>query len=369
MTDISVNQRELRAIIGETIYRQGPISFCEFMERCLYTPYFGYYCQDREPVGRSGDFYTSVEASSLFGFAIARQLQEMWNILGQNEFTVLEYGGGSGLLCRDILECLAMDNRFFERLTYFIVDKRPPQKDLICAFPPGKVVYLENTSALGVFEGCVLSNELIDNFSFHRVKVQNGLKEIFVDFDGTFHEELRSASQELLDYFSFLEVSLPDGFSTEVNLEPKFWLREVNEHLNRGFVMTFDYGGSSDELYNSRKNSGTMTCFYDHTVNFRPYDHIGEQDIMAQVNFSAIEKWGELLGLISTGYTNQQYFLRALGLADTIRMLEATKIDHQKAHFFLQKFLMEIGNRVKVLVQQKDVALTRLSGMQFPLPL
>src|ERR1700748_3739225 len=93
-------------IIIDRIRKEGPLSFRDFMEMALYYPDCGYYTSDRLPLGRSGDFYTSAYLTGLFGDMVAGQLEEMWHLLGQQPFTVVEFGAGTGLLCQDILRRL-----------------------------------------------------------------------------------------------------------------------------------------------------------------------------------------------------------------------------------------------------------------------
>ena len=42
------------------------------------SPGLGYYCTDRETIGRRGDYLTSPEVSPMFGAMVGRQLREMW---------------------------------------------------------------------------------------------------------------------------------------------------------------------------------------------------------------------------------------------------------------------------------------------------
>ena len=93
-------------IIIQKIQKEGPVSFRDFMELALYHPQAGYYTSGREKIGEDGDFYTSSYLSPLFGKMIAKQLEEMWGLLDKEPFTIIEYGAGTGTLCRDILEQL-----------------------------------------------------------------------------------------------------------------------------------------------------------------------------------------------------------------------------------------------------------------------
>src|SRR5436305_15133271 len=113
----------LTTIIQHTIREKGPISFRDFMELALYHPEEGYYNSACDRIGRQGDFYTSAYVTSLFGKLIAKQMEEMWSLLGEKPFTIVEYGAGTGLLCRDILEHLEQNKFLYRNLSYFIIEK------------------------------------------------------------------------------------------------------------------------------------------------------------------------------------------------------------------------------------------------------
>jgi len=340
-------------IIIERIRREGPISFRDFMEMALYYPGQGYYTSAGERTGKTGDFYTSPYLSSLFGEMIAGQMEEMWQLLDREPFTIVEQGAGSGLLCRDILRRLQANKEMADNLNYIIIEKNDNIRDL----PP--------------ITGCIFSNELVDNFSVHQVVMQEELMEVFVDHkDGQFEEVLRPARPELREYLQELRVTLPPGFRTEINLQATEWIGSVSSILRKGFVMTIDYGYPSSDLYSPGKKTGTLVCYHRHQVNFCPYEHVGEQDITTHVNFSALDHWGRNHGLEYCGYTNQTYFLQGLGLTRHLRKLEEAGkknvSDDSEKLLFVRTLLMEMGNKFKVLIQRKGIRQAFLSGLQFP---
>src|SRR4051812_255234 len=109
---------QLSNIIKERIDQEGPISFRDYMEMALYYPGLGYYTSARNKIGTSGDFYTSACVNPVFGAMIGKQLEEMFHLLGGREFTVVEYGAGIGLLCRDILAYLKNKKEVYDKLNY-----------------------------------------------------------------------------------------------------------------------------------------------------------------------------------------------------------------------------------------------------------
>lgn len=358
MTD----QISLPAIIRNRIQKEGPLTFRDFMEMALYHPDHGYYCSTRQRLGEGGDFYTSSYVTELFGDLLAHQLEEMWRLLDGGPFTVVEYGAGTGLLCRDILRRLQQNESLYEKLNYFIIEKSGAMRERECQLISDKVQWRESIVDVAPLTGCVFSNELVDNFSAHRVIMTDELMEIYVGFDGDFVEELRPASPELKDYLTRMEVQLPRGYQAEINLEATRWIEQVGNALQQGWVMTIDYGYPAATLYS--KQSGTLACYRRHQVHHSPYENIGEQDITSHVNFSALDHWGRRQGLQVCGYTNQTHFLQGLGLAGQLRTREKTGIRPNDA-LQLKAFLLEMGQKFKVLIQHKGVGKAPLSGLTF----
>jgi SAM-dependent MidA family methyltransferase len=350
----------LEQIIIQKIQRTGPISFHDFMEMALYYPRLGYYTSGGEKIGPQGDFFTSCSYTPLFGRLLARQLREMCEKIASPHFTIVEYGAGPGILCREILMHFKTDPELYDKLHYCIIEKsecmRQKEKEIL----DEKVEWYDSIKQIGSFSGCVISNELIDNFSVHQVVMVDELMEVFVGYENGFVEILKPAPQTLIDYLAQLNVNLPKGFRTEINLEAIRWTEDIAATLDRGFLVTIDYGFSSFQLYSQCRSEGTLVCYHKHKVNYSPYINIGSQDITTHVNFSALHHWGIKNGLQLNGFTNQAYFLLGLGLGDQLETI------NQSAHAFLQNFILGMGKKLKVLVQQKGFGIVPLMGLRFP---
>ena len=349
----------LTDVIIDTIRREGALSFRDFMDMALYYPGEGYYTASQDRIGAAGDYYTSPYLTSLFGDMIAAQLEEMWILMDRpSRFTVLEYGAGAGMLCRDVLDRLKGHEALFSCLEYRMVDRNGRWENAGRMNGGG-----DNETGLPI-TGCVLSNELVDNFPVHRVLMQDELMEVFVGYDNGFTEILRPASQGLKDYLADLHVTLPKGYFTEINLDARDWIEDVCRSLERGFVITIDYGSSSPGLYTNQQ--GTLACYHEHQLNHSPYQWIGQQDITSRVNFSALDYWGRRCGLEYCGYTSQARFLQGLGLARRVREMEMSgSIQPGTGMKMLHTLMVEMGNTFKVLIQRKGVGRKFLSGLQF----
>jgi len=352
-------------LIKEKIRATGPLSFRDFMEAALYTPHQGYYCSSKNRIGKNGDFYTSPHFTPLFGEMIARQMEEMWRLTGGNEFSIVEFGGGNGRLCLDILEYLKDNYELYKGLHYYIIEKSiQPEK---IPFYHDKVSWLPDSDSLQNISGCVLSNELVDNLSVHRVQMEESLQEIFVDyFNNEFVEVCKNDDGVLQDYLSQLNVQLSAGYHTEINLDALDWIRETARILKKGFVLTIDYGYTNREFYHYQQ--GNLNCYYQHTRNTNPYIHVGDQDITAHINFSALYHWGLKYGLDYSGFTTQQYFLRSLGIAHHIQQMErkgrAYCSNEGEMLNLSYRFLTGMSSKLNVLIQNKGIN-KQLQCLQF----
>lgn len=368
----------LSEIVKNKIYEEGAISFRDFMEIALYYPELGYYTSATDKIGKQGDFYTSPYLTNVFGHVIAKQLEEMWQLTGKNDFTIVEYGAGMGSLCIDILGQLKNNAAFYKKLKYCIIEKSEAmrvkeQRAIAEAQTIEKVYWYNSIEEISSFTGCVIANEVVDNFSVHKVVMtENDLMEIFVGYENEFIEVRKPAQDKLKDYFIHLNVELPVGYCTEVNLQAIDWIKSISASLNKGFVLTIDYGFPSTELYQSNRKLGTIVCYNKHSVNDLPYKNIGQQDITAHVNFSALNIWGARHGLLNCGFTNQSQFLLSLGLTEHLRKIEENEKNNfeiRKNLLLIHNLLMSMGKKIKVLIQQKGLERSLLSGLKFTQPL
>jgi len=357
---------ELSEIIIQRISAQGPLSFHDFMEMCLYYPGKGYYTSSGDKIGKNGDYYTSSNITSLFGAMIGKQLEEMWTIMDKKEFCIVEYGAGTGMLCRDIISYVEKNDEFLSKLRYCIVERSPTMRERESGRLDGKVCWYDSIIDIGAFTGCILSNEVVDNFSIHQVVMKAQLMEVFVDYRNGFVEVLRPAEKKLADYLAQLHIRLPKDFRTEINMEAVRWMREIAKTLKKGYVLTIDYGYPSLQLYSQCRSNGTLLCYSKHTVNDHPYENIGGQDITSHINFSALSYWGGKWGLTTSGLTSQASFLRSLGLERFLHETYLQQKDYMRFReyaFLKYALLFDMGQKFKVLIQSKNVPSIQLSGL------
>ena len=350
-------ERTPEAEIRRRIETNGPITFAEFMDVALYHPNGGYYTHDRQAESYR-DYYTSPSGHPAFSALIAVQLEAMWKALGCPEpFHVVELGAGGGLMARDIAEYANQNLAPFSRAMRYV----PTDK-------------MSDETPHGV-AGCVVSNELIDAFPTHRFEITDGkIVELFVDVDadGRLHSVPGEPSTPLLaGRIDRLGVEMPDGARGEVNLRIGEWARQVATIIERGFVLTIDYGHEAEELYSSRRSRGTLQTYYKHTSGSSPYQWIGRQDITAHVDFTTVVQEGRAVGLKPLLLMTQAEYLDRLGLSVWLERLRGLDMSARelRANAMAMRDLVDpegLGG-FKALIQEKGTCTGSL-GEIFPSP-
>ncbi len=302
----------------------------------------GYYASSESRISEGGDFLTSPHLADDFGEMLAVQLYQMWQIVGLPQvFSIVEMGAGQGLLAAQILDYSSrVYPEFFRSIDYLIIEISPAMisaqqarlKDLPVRWCDWDEII--DRSILG----CFLSNELIDALPVHQVIVsEDKLQEVYVTIDGAdrnvFTEKIDDLSTGRLEqYWQLNNINLLGGkysedYRTEVNLAALGWLEKVSKKLQRGYIISIDYGYTADRYYNPIRSQGTLQCYYQHAYHNDPYINIGNQDLTAHVDFTAVQNQGELLGLHTIRFIQQGMFLMALGLGERIAAISNSNGD------------------------------------------
>jgi len=366
----------LAEALAERIRSNGPITFAEYMDSCLYDPENGYYSRaDLQP---SRDYFTSVDVSPVFGRLLARQFEEMWRILGRpDEFALVEAGAGAGALAKQVLDCTdELPGNFREALRYITVERsaarRRTQAELLEKHAAaGRVTSCEKLPEV-IACGCIFSNELLDALPVHRVAQQKGaLREIYVSLGKNgFCEEVGPLSSSALeDYFSRQGIALPDELQAETGLAACDWIAQAGENLRQGFVLTIDYGHEARELYDDRHMRGTLLAYEGHRASEEFFRAPGEQDLTAHVNFTALDLWGRPSGLVRAGFTSQTNFLLSLarhGEFADLQLEGRSEIEQTRARLLFKTLIHPegMGETFQVFAQQKGIVARELAGFR-----
>ncbi|MEK6629582.1 MAG: SAM-dependent methyltransferase [Acidobacteriota bacterium] len=372
-------------LIANRIRQQGPITVAEYMDLALYAPDAGYYARAAQRSGRTGDFYTSVDASPLFGELLARQFAEMWRAMAPAgappavPFELVEAGAGNGRLSRDVLDgAQRRDPSFYQSIAVHLSERSAAARLAhagVYADHPGR--FASSSADLPTAcSGVLFANELLDAFPVHRVAMTaQGLCEIFVDIEaGQFVERLGEVSSPALaTHLERLGITLDVGARAEINLAALAWIRAAASSLTRGFLLLVDYGHEAVELYSPAHADGTLTTFYRHVADAADQRGRGTpawlaapgtRDLTSHVDLTSIRREAERSGLITLGVVDQSRFL--LNLAEHTGLLaEVAGPDRLRDRLALKTLLLPggLGSTHRVMVFGKQVGTPALTGM------
>ena len=331
----------LQADVVAEVRASGPITFARYMELCLYHPHHGYYRSAREKFGAAGDFYTSAQVHPGFARLLVRRWVAMWESLGGGEFTLLEAGAGRGDIAREAQAWAARAYPEFSRaLRYLPLEYGDP-------LPPP-------------FCGCIFSNEFFDSQPTHALGFRAGrLWECYVaERDGCLcSQEGEPSSPELKSWLNRLGIEPAEGQVLELSLAAVDWMRRFGALLQRGYVLSFDYGYRAREINRGmRFPNGSLMTYRKHTATEDAFHQPGERDITAHVNFDLLRAAGRDAGLRETRFCTQDSYLMELGEADQFSEVfadGATDADRLKATLLLKNLLFGLGETIQVLEQKR----------------
>lgn len=343
------------------------------MAAALYDAEAGYYGAGKARIGRKGDFFTSVSVGPLFGRLLARQFAEMWERLGKPErFRVIEQGAHDGALAADVLGGLReLAPACAEAVEYALVEPAPVWRERQQARLAGwaRVRWVEEMRALEPAPGVVFSNELLDAAPVFRVGRRGGewREQCVAWSEGRFvFGEREVKAEPLRSALGKLPEGLPEGYTTEVNLEAGPWVRESAAALSRGWIVAIDYGWARAEYYRPERVEGTLSAYREHQRVEDPLSAPGEIDLTAHVDFTTLMEAGAAEGLTLAGFCDQQHFIAGLGrlhFEDTAHV-SPERAREQRAFITLLHPQL-LGASFKVLGLAKGMGAVPLAGFSF----
>jgi SAM-dependent MidA family methyltransferase len=318
----------------------GPIPFAAFMEVALYGEN-GYYTRPEIPIGEAGDYVTGSSFSPLFGRATARLLGRLDEALGRPA-EMFEAGYGNGTHLRSVLAATPA--------------RRIKAWDRVARPVPEGVERIGNLADLGTIEGLIFSYELFDALPVHRLigREDGSVGELWVDLgeDGAFAwREGEVSDPGLLDLLS--GVTLEPGQVADLSPGWAPLYRELARRLGRGLLVTCDYGFERERLLDPRvRRNGTLAAYTRQRVHRNPFVLVGEQDLTAHVDFTALIQAGEAEGLETVAFTRQAPWLVTCGIFEELQGADAET--RRQAMALLDGEGM--GEEIRVLVQARGIA-------------
>ena len=321
-------QGELRDRLAE-----GPIAIDEWFARLTILYY------DHHAIG--DDFMTPPELFPQMGRSMAIFALKAFNAMGKpDEFTVFEAGCGNGTLMRGFLEEAALNLKFFQALTYHVIEQSSNlitrQSEALLAYPElEEKVFWNRADVCSIdfprtYAGMYIAIENDDDLPSKAVYKRNGLpSELFIVLeDGKVTQRELPASAELvqflLDHREWWDA-VPDGL--RIPLPVHMESVRLRERLMRAFdkliIFTTDYGYELTKKAQCMPNWTFPLCkvfmrngkksFSDGNTYAAMYNYAGIANFTSEVDFSLLALPGIYCSL-QTAIVNNRDFLAHHGL-------------------------------------------------------
>ena len=308
-------------LLRAEIRRSGPIAFSRFMEMALYHPHFGYYRRERDPFGKSGDFYTAEQLQPVFGLLIRRMVRKVFAVWGADTGTVIELGAGREEM-----------SPYFAEWEYIPIDAATsdwPRRE----------------------RAVVFANEFFDALPVDVVEKHEGkARAVLVDCDDEqfvwrLGDLVEGETREFVQRFT---PDLENGQRIEVSVAALRAIDALTERIGQAHLIAIDYGYTSRELI--RFPQGTLMGYRKHQALEDVLEQPGERDITAHVNFTALEKYAVECGWKKAAYESLAQTLLQVGDEDQFAEALGEEAGRRQQ---LKTLLFSMGEMFRTLVLTK----------------
>lgn len=317
----------LRSLIEKQSDRR--IDYEQYMSTVLYHPEKGYYQKPSTKIGKTGDFYTSSSVHPVFGRSLARFFMDL--IEAENLPPVIcEVGAGDGQLAKALIEewkRFAPD--FYHDLVYRAVEESAFHRTEQEKHLSSERSFIQYKSLgqlqeeIPAFSGVLFSNELLDAMPVRVVEVKNGqlceVKITLDEFGGLTEVLVPCQDERILNWMNDYGFPLQSQQRIEIPLAMTRWLENTAEWLERGVMITIDYGYTEEEWAHSGRREGSLRGYLRHQLIKNPLDHPGEMDLTSHIHVDALRKIVETKGLKSLFTMTQREFLLKAGILEFLQ--------------------------------------------------
>ncbi|WP_051938289.1 class I SAM-dependent methyltransferase [Ghiorsea bivora] len=351
----------------------GAISFHDWMQAALYQPKLGYYESERI-FGKEGDFTTATAMGDWLSLGFAESINKAWHTMGEpSDWTLLEQGGGNGDLLCNTLTQLKQQGLFPSQIIAVETSEQLRQRQANnFSKHEFNIQQHANLEDINPIENLIMfSNELPDAFPVQTFSFkQQQTIERGVDWDGGkfIWTDLQTINTAIPQH---IQTSWTEEYISEFNPNLQPWQQAISHIAQRAVVLTVDYGYTQKEYYRPARIGGTLMGHYQHQV----VDDVlklspGVCDITTHVDFTALKKSGESVGLKSIAYTTQGAWLaESKAVQDNIQKLAQHPSVENIAQITHAKRLMlptGMGESFKLLIQGKGLDETSSQSLISP---
>lgn len=337
------------------------ITYEEYMNIVLYHPQYGYYMREKEKIGTEGDFITTSNYSDIMGSLFAKWFEKMIKKYALPA-VFCEIGAGTGRFARAFMEEWYKEKR--TDLTYIIIEKSPYHiKQQSEQFDPNwNIKYVKSLEELKEFSGMVFSNELFDAFPVHVIeKRENQLFEVMIGMEnGQLIENLVLLNnRDILKFIDDYQLTLVEGQRIEICLKMEEMISQISQVLQKGLVVTIDYGYTQEEWKEPLRKDGSLRGYYQHRLKTDLLSNPGEMDITSHIHWDVLEQMGGKCDLKKVNRWRQHEFFIHIGILEELKNHQDLDpfSETNKLNRAIRSLIMPqgISDAFQVLLQQKKL--------------
>ena len=355
-------EKFLKNMISTNI--QGFLSYADFMKHALYHPELGYYSREQQKIGANGDFYTSSNVGDVFGRALGRWFVYIFRNF-ELDTRIIELGAGTGKIARSVLAIIKeLDEQLFSKLIYTIVDTSSYHQELQKKSLENytNVTYYNCLQEAGKLTGIIFSNEFFDAFPVHIVEKKNGqLYEvgIAVEQDAFVEQLIPVYNLEIEEYLNQQQLQLAEGQRIEIPLSMVHYYRELAEQIQKGLLLTIDYGYTNEEWRDPAHRDGSIRGYNRHKMTGNILKNPGNIDMTTHIHWDTLRFCPKELNVETVAFMPQNEFLMSCGIFaefNETASLNPFSLEHKRNRAI--RTLIEpgqISSYFKALVQVKNL--------------
>ena len=303
LAEAAEKARNLGQTFRRLIRETGPISLAHYMAESN-----ARYYTSRDPLGAENDFITAPEVSQMFGELIGLWFADLWVRMGaRKHIHYVELGPGRGTLSKDALRTAARYD--FAPQIHFVETSPALRKIQREAFPD--VHHHDDLSTLPDDAPLlIVANEFFDALPIHQlVRSADGWHERMVALDDNDAFTFVAGTEPKDDIVPPSWRRASQGTMIETSPAAVAVMSEIAERLKEqgGAALIIDYGAL--EL----RSGSTLQAIKAHE-KVDPFDHPGEADITAHVDFELLKHVAERSGADVMGLKMQGDWLYNMGI-------------------------------------------------------
>ncbi|HEY7999049.1 MAG TPA: SAM-dependent methyltransferase [Pseudolabrys sp.] len=304
----------LEAEIRRRIAAAGPMPVAEYMALCLTDSEHGYYTT-RDPLGSRGDFITAPEVSQMFGEMIGLWMAAVWKQMGAPEnLRIIELGPGRGTLMKDALRAAKVMPAFRDAVVLHLVEVSPAlreQQERTLEHLHTPMFWHPSLNDVPKGPAIVIANEFFDALPINQmIKTDYGWHERQIGIDAAGNLAFTAASNPLPQFNRLLPASAREAPDDSIfEWRAGTVAMELGRRIARdgGAALVIDYGHAESAVGDTLQAVG-QHAYAD------PLSAPGNLDLTAHLDFQALAKAAEAMGVDGFGPLDQATFLRRLGI-------------------------------------------------------